>query len=92
MSEQFLKISGPRSQDMFGSRRAPVIQVEDLSAEYSVGRRPAGDWFALGTVRGESVITSSSAWLVVGTGTSEDAAIEHLTVQLRAQREVLGAV
>jgi hypothetical protein len=63
-------------------RQAQRIQVEDLSAEYSTGQRPDGEWFALGTVRTAGERFDEFPWVVVGTGDSQDDAIAQLVEKI----------
>lgn len=62
-----------------GAKDKGRIQVADLSAEYSTGQRPDGEWFALGTVRADGVRFDGFPWIVVGTGASRDEAVAQLT-------------
>lgn len=59
-------------------RQAQRIQVADLSAEYSTGQRPDGQWFALGTVRAPGERFDEFPWVVVGTGSNPDDAVAQL--------------
>jgi hypothetical protein len=78
---------------MSATRYAPTLTVQPilregaLSAEYSIVRSSAtGDWVAVGSVREDDKPKLSPAWLLVGTGRSEDEAIEDLRQRLRAAR------
>lgn len=70
-------------------RKARVIEAAGLTAEYSTGCTPTGEWFALGTIVREPGTTSTPAWVVVGTGASVDQAIQNLTVEIGAQARPL---
>ncbi len=54
----------------------PSVQVSGITAEYSVGQTPTGEWFALGTLRAQT------SQLIIGTGPTETDAIEQLTHNL----------
>jgi hypothetical protein len=60
-------------------------------AEYSVGRCPSGEWFAVGTVREENTPGSHPAWLIVGTGASQEAAVANLADRLEREAERVSA-
>lgn len=66
-------------------RRPPVIETSGLTAEYSTGCTPTGEWFALGTIQRTGHGTSMPAWVVVGTGATVDEAVTSLTHEIRAQ-------
>ena len=51
-------------------REIPILRTQGLFAEYTTGRAPSGEWFALGTVRSETPLPSPPAWILVGTGHS----------------------
>lgn len=72
---------GQRSPEV-GAKDKGRIQVADLSAEYSTGQRPDGEWFALGTVRADGVRFDEFPWIVVGTGASRDDAVAQLTEKI----------
>jgi hypothetical protein len=66
-------------------RRVPVIEADGLVAEYSTGRTPTGEWFALGTIVRDRGMRTMPAWVVVGTGESMEEALESLTLEIRSQ-------
>jgi hypothetical protein len=69
-----------------------VLRTKGLFAEYSVAQRPGGDWFALGSVRSELPLTARAAWVLVGTGSTAEAAVGRLQVELdSAARRLLPA-
>jgi hypothetical protein len=59
-----------------------VIRTSGLLAEYTVGQTPKGQWFALGSVRGDTTALKSPAWMIVGTGSSAEDAVDGLRSQL----------
>lgn len=73
-------------------RTTRVIETAGLSAEYSTGCTPTGEWFALGTIVRSSGSISTPAWVVVGTGTSVEQAIESLTEEIGVQARMLEPV
>lgn len=60
----------------------PVVRSRGLLAEYAIGKRTAGDWFAVGTVREEGGAYRQPAWIIVGTGPSEEGAVDDLRDRL----------
>lgn len=72
-------------------RAAPIVRTNGLLAEYSVGMRPSGEWFALGTVRGEDMGFQHPAWVLVGMGTSQEDAVASLTARLKFEADRLSA-
>lgn len=73
-------------------RSIRLIETAGLTAEYSTGSTPTGEWFALGTVIREAGKTSLPAWVLVGTGTNEDEAIQNLTTEIGTQARNLELV
>ncbi|RIK41406.1 MAG: hypothetical protein DCC58_12565 [Chloroflexi bacterium] len=72
-------------------RRIPVIRTKGLLAEYTTGTRPSGEWFALGTVRSDDETFARPAWLIVGTGQSQEAAVASLFDRLEREAARLSA-
>jgi hypothetical protein len=70
-------------------RRAPVIETDGLVAEYSTGCTPTGEWFALGTIVSERGTRTMPAWVVVGTGTSMEEAVDSLALEVRSQAQAM---
>jgi hypothetical protein len=68
-------------------REIPSIEVSGWKAEYSTGRTPTGEWFALGTITHSGEKRAMPAWVVVGTGTTVDEAVSNLTLEVRSQAE-----
>jgi hypothetical protein len=62
-----------------------VLRAEALFVEYSTGQTPSGEWFALGTVRGDAPLQAPPAWMLVGTGASIEDAIDGLRAQLELE-------
>ena len=73
-------------------RRVRMIESAGLTAEYSTGCTPTGEWFALGTIVREVGTTSMPAWVVVGTGASVEDAIQNLTNEIGTQARNLEPV
>jgi hypothetical protein len=71
-----------RDQTREESVRPRVLRTKGLFAEYNVAQRPGGEWFALGSVRSEPPLTSRAAWVLVGTGSTAEAAVGRLQVEL----------
>lgn len=72
-------------------RDARILRARGLLAEYTTGQSPSGEWFALGTVRGELPLPSTPAWILVGAGASAEDAIGGLMIQLESEaRRVFG--
>lgn len=69
------------------TRKVPVIQTDGLTAEYSTGCTPTGEWFALGTISRAGTARTMPAWVVVGTGASAEEAVNSLTLEIRAQAQ-----
>lgn len=67
--------------------KAPVIHTDGLTAEYSTGCTPTGEWFALGTICRPGTVRTMPAWVVVGTGESAEAAVHSLTLEIKAQAQ-----
>lgn len=63
----------------------PTIEVEGLTAQYSTGCTPTGEWFALGTIARNGKLKTTPAWVVVGTGTTKEEAVQSLTSEVRLQ-------
>lgn len=82
--------SGVTISDAGTERKVPFIEADGLTAEYSTGCTPTGEWFALGTItrRGDERVTP--AWVVVGTGSTADEAVNSLTseIQVRARTAI----
>jgi hypothetical protein len=74
------------SEDV-NDRRAPVIEANGLVAEYSTGRTPTGEWFALGTIVRERGVRTMPAWVVAGTGASKEEALNSLKLEIRSQAQ-----
>ncbi|HUG14625.1 MAG TPA: hypothetical protein VMM78_06360 [Thermomicrobiales bacterium] len=68
-----------------------VLRTNGLLAEYSIGRAPSGEWFALGAIRSELPGRDQPAWLLVGAGASADAAVSTLLQQMEIEARRLGA-
>jgi hypothetical protein len=66
-------------------REVPVLRTQGLLAEYTTGRAPSGEWFALGTVRSEIPLPSPPAWILVGTGRSAEDAVGGLLIELETE-------
>lgn len=64
-----------------------VVEIQGYRAEYSTGQRRGGDWFALGTVRPQVRRPErvKGSWMIVGSGSSAEAAVEKMTEELRRQ-------
>jgi hypothetical protein len=71
--------------DTAQDRPANVIEADGLTATYSTGCTPSGEWFALGTIARDAGVRTTPAWVVVGTGASSDEAVRSLTAEIRAQ-------
>ena len=69
------------------NRRAPVIEANGLVAEYSTGTTPTGEWFALGTIVHDRGVRTMPAWVVVGTGTSKEEALNSLKLEIGSQAQ-----
>ena len=66
-------------------RDAPILRTKGLLAEYTTGQAPSGEWFALGTVRGETFRLKEPAWLLVGMGPSREDAVANLADRLELE-------
>lgn len=77
-----VSVYGPAS-----SEQSQTLRSGRLTAEYSTGRTPTGDYFALGTIRGDEDAPLRPAWVIIGTGLSEEDAIRHLTRELEHQAQ-----
>ncbi|HEX5166604.1 MAG TPA: hypothetical protein VFV93_14465 [Thermomicrobiales bacterium] len=64
---------------------ASPIHSNGLVAVYSLGQTPAGEWFAIGSVRSTVVALNHPAWIIVSTGTSKEATVEALQAQLEVE-------
>ncbi|MBA2454894.1 MAG: hypothetical protein H0V47_17140 [Chloroflexia bacterium] len=73
-------------------RSVRLIETSGLTAEYSTGCTPTGEWFALGTIVREVGKTSMPAWVLVGTGTSVEDAIQNLSNEIGTQARNLELV
>lgn len=73
-----------------GLQTARVLRTKGLLAEYSTGRSPSGEWFALGTVRSELPGRDQPAWMLVGTGETADDAVSTLQRQMESEARRLG--
>jgi hypothetical protein len=68
----------------------PVVRAHDLYAEYSTARRTVdGRWVAVGSVRDERSSHALPAWILVGTGDTEEIAIDELRSRLEEEEERL---
>jgi hypothetical protein len=54
---------------------APTLREGALVAEYTAGQAPSGEWFALGSVRGDPGGMLRPALIMVGAGVSHDTAV-----------------
>lgn len=61
---------------------APTMRAGGLIAEYSSGKAPSGEWFALGSVHESALGTLRPATILVGAGTSHDTALDSLRQEL----------
>jgi hypothetical protein len=68
---------------------APVLQIGTLTAEYSAGMTPAGEWFALGSLYIDDVSNQIPATILVGTGRSPESAVDSLRAELERTAELL---
>ena len=66
-------------------RLVSVVQIGPVSAEYSTGQRPSGEWFALATLETPAAAGIGPARLTVATAASPEEALLRLTQ--RIQRE-----
>lgn len=66
-------------------RGARILRTEGLLAEYRTGQAPWGEWFALGSVRGELTLPGQPAWILVGAGSSADEAVGGLLIELQTE-------
>ena len=73
-------------------RSVRMIEIAGLTAEYSTGCTPTGEWFALGTIVRKVGTTSMPAWVVVGTGANVEDAIQNLTNEIGTQARNLEPV
>lgn len=73
-------------------RSVRLIESAGLTAEYSTGCTPTGEWFALGTIVRDVGAISMPAWVVVGTGASVEDAIQNLTYEIGTQARNLELV
>lgn len=63
-------------------RQVPTMRVGSLVVEYSSGRAPSGEWFALGSVHEDPRGVLRPASILVGTGRSHDVALDSLRDEL----------
>lgn len=63
-------------------RLVAVVQIGSVSAEYSTGQRPSGEWFALATVDAPAAFSIGPARLTVATAASPEEAIQRLTQRI----------
>lgn len=77
--------AGVTISDAARDRQVPFIQADGLTAEYSTGCTPTGEWFALGTITRAGDQRVVPAWVVVGTGSSADEAVSNLTDEIQAR-------
>lgn len=70
---------------------SPILQVGRLTAEYSAGQAPSGEWFALGSLYIDEIPNVIPATILVGTGGSHDGAVAdlHQEVEREAARLTL---
>jgi len=61
---------------------APTIQAGALVAEYTAGKAPSGEWYALGSVHESALGTLRPATILVGAGASHDTALDSLRQEL----------
>lgn len=77
--------SGVTISDAVTEHKVPFIEANGLTAEYSTGCTPTGEWFALGTITRNGDQRVTPAWVVVGTGSSADEAVDSLTHEIQAR-------
>lgn len=70
-------------------RTPRVLRTNGLFAEYTMGRAPSGEWFALGSVRSEQPLALRPAWVIVGTGSTAEDAVGRLQSELETQAQLL---
>ena len=66
------------------------IDLNGIRAEVSTARIPSGEWVALGSVVDASLASPllHPAWMIVGTGTSRESAVDDLRDEM--QRRISG--
>lgn len=62
-----------------------VVQIGSISAEYSTGQRPSGEWFALATVDPEPATLIGPVRLTIATAPSPEEALQRLTLRIEAE-------
>lgn len=77
--------AGVTISDAATERTIPYIEADGLTAEYSTGCTPTGEWFALGTITRNGGRRVGPASVIVGTGSSADEAVSSLTLEIRAR-------
>lgn len=65
-------------------RPTAILRTKGVFAEYTTGRAPSGEWFALGSVRSEVDRMLSPGLLLVGVGPSPEDAIGGLLNELES--------
>jgi hypothetical protein len=68
---------------------APVLQIGKLTAEYTAGMTPSGEWFALGSIYVDEAPNVVPATILVGTGRSPESAVDDLRAELQRTAERL---
>jgi len=80
---------------MSQSRDTPTIEAGIIEVEYSSGRAPSGEWFAIGSVFSRPIPLLHPASIIVGTGMSATAAVDSLRKQVESEavrQSVIAAV
>ncbi len=67
-----------------------VVRTCGLLAEYTIGKAPSGEWFALGSIRSEQDGVQYPAWTIVGTGLTPEAAEDVLRAELEIEARRIG--
>jgi hypothetical protein len=66
-------------------RLVSVVQIGSLSAEYSTGQRPSGEWFALATLNAPEATSVWPVRLTIATAASPEEAVQRLRQRIAAE-------
>jgi hypothetical protein len=68
-------------------RLVSVVQIGSVSAEYSTGQRPSGEWFALATLDAPWKSAIGPVRLTIATADSPEEAIQRLTQRIEREAQ-----
>lgn len=79
-----MEIPGSRAEAQ-RERLVSVVRIGSVSAEYSTGRRPSGEWFALATLDAPTAAGFGPVRLTVATAASPEEAVQRLTQRIKLE-------